>query len=338
MVREPEPGRLARQWSRKEAERFRYLSATAPPRLLIIRRGKLSIEMLTIKPRTFVVAFPANLKVWPTAALLAAALVLAGCAALQPTNPTGPRGVGLPYPIMFTEDTQRKESISVALNRLASQSGNTGPTETRLQPVTATILDIPGNTSLFLPRVGATPVMTEEETRESLRRFIREWQELLGSEPSKLSLVERVDQPDGTKIANYEQRPFRYPIRGNYGKLQIRFASDRRVLGLTSTCIPDAERIQTSLSAFSVRVRSREAVQQLRDKGLTYSNPQGARADLRIPAAAAITPHGLVTYVLPSKDKPDALEFHLALEMELTGAPIKTAYIDAITGETLAVE
>ncbi len=33
--------RLARRSSECEAERFRYLWATAPPRLLIIRRGKL---------------------------------------------------------------------------------------------------------------------------------------------------------------------------------------------------------------------------------------------------------------------------------------------------------
>jgi hypothetical protein len=294
--------------------------------------------MLTNTLGTFGFAFITRHRVWLIAALLATAPALTGCAVLQPANPAGPRGLGLPYPILFTEDTQRKESVAVAVNRLAAQSGSSRATETRLQPVTATILDIPGNASLFLPRIGTAPVMNEEETRESLRRFIREWQQLIGSEPSKLSLVERVDQPDGTKIANYEQRPFRYPIRGNYGKLQIRFANDRRVLGLTSTCIPDAEQIQTSLSAFGVRVRSREAVQQMRDKGLIYTDSRGTRSDLRVPATAAITPQGLVTYILPSKDNPDSLEFHLAWEMQLSDVPIKTAYIDAITGETLAVE
>jgi len=331
---------LARQWSRWEAERFRYLWATAPPRLLIIRRGKLSIEMLTITPRTFVLALMTDHKVWLAAPILATALALASCAALQPPSATGPRGNEPLYPILFIEDTHRKESIAVALNRLAVQAGNSDSTEARLQPVTATILNISpkASGSLYLPKVGATAVMNEEETRESLRRFIKEWRELIGADPSKLSLVERVDQPDGSKLADYEQRPFRYPIRGNYGKLQIRFTADRRVLNLTSSCIPDADRMQTALAALSVRLKAEDAVQQLRENGLRYTDAKGTKVNFKVPAASEINPRGLVTYILASNDKPDALEFHLAWEMELSNVPIKIAYIDAITGETVAAE
>jgi hypothetical protein len=192
---------------------------------------------------------------------------------------------------------------------------------------------------LYLPKVGATAVMNEEETRESLRRFIRDWQELIGSDPSKLSLVERIDQPDGSKLANYEQRPFRYPIRGNYGKLQIHFAADRRILNLTSSCIPDAERIQTLLPIFSgVRLRSRDAIKQLRDNGLVYTDLKGNKINLSVPTASEIKANGLVTYILPSKGQPQALEFHLAWETELSNVPVKIAYVDAISGEILAVE
>src|SRR5882762_6718182 len=59
-----------------------------------------------------------------------------------------------------------------------------------------TILGLPAQTSssLFLPKVGAGAIMNEEETRESLRRFIRDWQELIGSDPAKLSLIERTEK------------------------------------------------------------------------------------------------------------------------------------------------
>jgi hypothetical protein len=325
----PVRDRLARDSSGSEAKRFRYLWATGPPELWIIRRTKLSIDMFTT-----------NHKLWLAFLLFATALAFTNCAALQPPNATGPRGNEALYPILFTEDSHRKEAITVALNRFAVQAGTSDSTEAQLPPVTATILNISpkANSNLYLPKVGATAVMTEEETRESLRRFIREWQELIGADPAKLSLVERVDQPDGSKLANYEQRPFRYPIRGNYGKLQIRFTADRRVLSLTSSCIPDAERIQTSISAYSVRLRSREAIQQLREKGLAYTDAKGTKLSIKVPAASEITPRGLVIYVLAAKDKPDALEFHLAWEMELGNAPVKIAYIDAINGETVAVE
>jgi hypothetical protein len=282
----------------------------------------------------------ANHRAWFAVSLLVTALFLAGCAALQPLNATAPRGTEAGYPVLLTEDTHRKESIAVALNRLGVQTGNSQSNQAQLQPVTATILSFSpsANAGLYLPKVGANAVMNEEETRESLRRFIREWQELIGSEPSKLSLVERTDQPDGTKLAAYEQRPFRYPIRGNYGKLQIRFTSDRRVLNITSSCIPDAERIQTALSALTGRLRSRELIQKLVANGLVYTDPTGNKLSIKIPAAANITPRGLVTYILAPSDRPDVLEFHLAYEMELSSASAKLAYIDAITGEAIAVE
>ena len=281
-----------------------------------------------------------NHKVRLVILLLASVLAIDSCAALEPPSATGPRGADSLYPVLMTEDSHRREAIAVAVNRLTQLAGNSGAAQAELQPVTATILSLPpkASSSLYLPRVGATAVMNEEETRESLRRFINEWQELIGADPAKLSLVERVDQPDGSKLANYEQRPFRYPIRGNYGKLQIHFATDRRVLNLSSSCIPDADRLQTALSALNVQLRSKEAIQQLRDNGLVYTDPKGNKVDSKLPATSEIKPNGLVVYILPSKKQPEALEFHLAWEIELSNAPVKIAYIDAISGEIVAVE
>jgi hypothetical protein len=282
-----------------------------------------------------------NHKVRLAILLLASVLAIESCAALEPPSATGPRGADSLYPVLLTEDSHRREAIAVAVNRLAQLSGNSSTAEAELQPVTDTILSLPpkASSSLYLPKVGATTVMNEEETRESLRRFINEWQVLIGADPVKLSLVERADQPDGSKLANYEQRPFRYPIRGNYGKLQIHFAADRRVLNLSSSCIPDAERIQTALPAFSsVRLRSRDAAQKLRDDGLVYTDSKGNKVNSKLPATSQIKPRGLVVYILPSRTQPEALEFHLAWETELSSAPVKVAYIDAISGEIVAVE
>ena len=180
--------------------------------------------------------------------------------------------------------------------------------------------------------------MNEEETRESLRRFIREWQELIGSDPAKLSLIERTDQPDGSKLAIYQQRPFRYPIRGNYGKLEIHFSGDRRVLNLTSSCIPDADRIQSALSALNVRPRAEETLQKLRANGLTYVDSQGIQRNFAIAASSEMTARQMTIYILPAKDQPETLEFHLAWEIEFTNAPIKLAYVDSLNGDVLATE
>jgi hypothetical protein len=223
---------------------------------------------------------------------------------------------------------------------LAQATGGTGATQAQLQPITSTVLSLPpgASGSFYLPKVGAGAVMNEDETRESLRRFIRQWQELIGSDPAKLSLVERIDQPDGSKLANYQQRPFRYPIRGNYGKLQIHFTSDRRVINLTSSCIPEAERIQSSLSALVLRPKAEDTIKLLREKGLTYSDPAGNKTTFSLTSSTVVTARMLTIYVVPSSKVPDTLEFHLAWEMELTNAPVKLAYIDPVSGEVIATQ
>ena len=272
--------------------------------------------------------------------ILVYALAVVSCATLQPPSATAPKANEPPYPVLLKEDNRRKDSAIIAVNKLLPQSGNSPIRDLELQPITSTVESLPasGSSPLYLPKVGAAPIMNEEEIRESLRRFIKDWQGLIGSDPAKLSLVERLDQPDGSKLANYEQRPFRYPIRGRYGKLQIRFTSDRRVLNISSTCIPDADRIQTALAAVSVRLKVEDAIKQLHDNDIIYRGANGNKLRFRIPATSEDNPGGLVVYILPSKDHPDALDFHLAWEIGLSNAAIKTAYVDAVNGEILSAD
>ncbi len=270
--------------------------------------------------------------------LVIIALALTGCAPMQPVNPGGPRSNEPTYPLLISADNQRREVATAALSRLNQPANST--TTSRLNIATSTIesLSVDPSRPLYLPKLGTAVVMNEEETRESLRRFIREWHDLIGADPAKLSLVERVDQPDGTRTATYDHRPFRYPIRGKYGKLEIRFTTDRRVLNLSSTCIPDAERIQTALAAITVRLQPVDVLTQLRGAPVTYRNETGTDVTLNIPAASEINPKELVTYILPSKNNPEALEFHLAWEVELTSSPVKVLYVDAVNGEVIAAQ
>ena len=255
------------------------------------------------------------------------------CAPIQPSNTAGPRGNEAPYPVLLAEDNHREEAAIASINHLLS-SGEGAPAPA-LQPVTATLQHLPTNVApaLYLPKLGANPLMNEEETRESLRRFIRDWQGPIGADPAKLSLVERVDQPDGSKIARYEQRAFRYPIRGDYGKLEIRFTPERRVLNITSTCIPDADKIQTALSAVPIKLKAEDAVKQLTANDISYSNASGTKLTFR-PASNQIEPHELVTFITAA-DNQTALTFHVAWEIGITNGPIKTLYVDAVTGQVV---
>ena len=267
-------------------------------------------------------------------ALLLLTVACTGCAPLQPPSADAPRGEAA-YPFVITEDPERRQVALAAANQLFQPATAEPPA---LQTVTATIRSLPPGFNLYLPKLGTEAVMTEEETRESLRRFLRDWSGLIGADPTRLSLVERIDAPDGSKIANYEQRPFRYPIRGPYGKVHIRFGADRRVLSLSSTSIPDAERLQPAIALMSAKLTAEDAVARIRGKGVSFQNESGTQSSLQVPAASEVTARDLVLYVLPSRTNANALEFHLAWEVQIGGTPGRKVYVDAITGDGVGVE
>lgn len=260
-------------------------------------------------------------------------LLLCSCAAFQPPDTGGPVSTGPLYPILFTEQAQRTDAANLAFNRLTQSPGT--PTAVQLQPVTAAIRSLPANlsTPLYLPKVGINPEMNEEETRESLRRFITDWRVLIGAEPAQLSLVERTDRPDGVKVARYEQRPFRFPLRGGYGLVEIQFLANRVVRNVTSTSLPDAERLQTTLAQVAPKLTAADAINVVRNSDIVYTNANGQQVTARVGASEEVTPVELVTLVFPTSGRTDALELHLAWEVSLGAG--RRVYVDAVEGKVL---
>ncbi len=256
---------------------------------------------------------------------------------MQPPNAGAPEASGPPYPVTFAEQAERRQASILALSRL-TPAEVPRDTSTLLQPLTATIKSLPANlsTPLHLPRMGVNPEMTEDETREALRRFINDWRNLIGASPAQLSLVERTDRPDGTKIARYEQSPFRYPLRGDYGKLEIVFQADRRLINVSSSCIPDAERLQNALAAITPTVTQKEAIKRVLSGGINYSDVSGNQQTYRASSNDPLKPGELVTYARLVV-RPEALQVHIAWEIEVANAPFHHAYVDAVTGEIVAV-
>lgn len=272
-----------------------------------------------------------------TAALIA--LLIAGaCAAFQPPDANGPAANAPQYPVGLSDLETRLEEASVAWYQLSQHYGLTGKTEANLHPYTATLESLPPNlpAAIYLPKVGLKANPTEEETRESLRRFIVEWQRLIGAEPNQLSLVERIDGPSGVKVARYEQRPFRYPLRGGFGSLVIRFQSDGRLVGFSSNCIPNADRIQAALSGLTPKITGEQAVNRIKTQPVTVTDVNGLQQTASLPANATVEARQLVVYAQPSKDPPSGLQIRLAWEIDVTNSPIKTVYLDAINDEIIA--
>jgi len=250
-------------------------------------------------------------------------LATGACAAFQPPDANGPAANRAPYPIALSDAGTRLEEASVAWYQLSQRYGLPVKTEANLQPYTATLASLPANlpAAMYLPKVGSQTNPTEEDMRESLRRFIVEWQTLIGADPNQLSLVQRVDEPSGVKVARYEQRPFRYPLRGGFGTLEIRFRSNWQLVGFSSNCIPNADRLQPALNALTPKVTAEQAVNHVKTQQ---------------PANAKVEARQLVVYVAPAKDPANGLEIRLAWEIEVTSGPINKVYLDALSDEIIA--
>jgi hypothetical protein len=185
--------------------------------------------------------------------------------------------------------------------------------------------------------VGTSDAMTEEETREALRRFIVGQRTLVGADQKELSLVLRTDLADGMKKALYEQHPFRYPLRGGYGQLEITFAPDRRVLQLNSTCIPEVEQLQKTLAGITTALKAEQVAENLRARTFTYTDANAVQQTYTVASGDEINVRELVIYPLRSESEPEALELHLAWEIAVgkgTGALL--VYLDAATNKVIA--
>ncbi len=265
--------------------------------------------------------------------LLAVAVSAGACAAFQPPDANGPTANRPQYPIALSDTGQRLEEASTAWYQLSQRYGLTTKTEANLHPYTATLESLPANlpAPLYLPKLGSLTNPTEDDFRESLRRFIVEWQTLIGADPNQLSLVERTDEPSGVKVARYEQRPFRYPLRGDFGTLVIRFRSDWQLVGLSSNCIPNADRLQGTLNSLTPKVTAEQAVNQIKTQPVT-----NGQQTISLTANATVEAKQLVVYAQASKDAPRGLTLRLAWEIDVTNGPISKVYLDAISNEIIA--
>jgi len=280
-------------------------------------------------------------------ALVVSLISLAGaaCAGARDPDPARPRANEPQYPVVLAANAERREQALAGWAALARDNNLANEPLPQLQPVTATISGLPASDApLRLPLVeirdgaGEVPEASKEESRrESLRRFITSAGALLGVAPQNLSLVERKDETDGTRRARYQQQPFPYPLRAGFGMLEIAFTDDRRVLSLSSTAIPDTERLSRALALLRPQqLTADKAIERVRGRTFTYP---GISSQLIYTVAPddPIVPRELVIYPVRPANDGSALELHVAWELAVgKGETPFLVYVDALRGEIIA--
>jgi hypothetical protein len=282
-----------------------------------------------------------------TLSLICLATATAACAAAtRPASPDRPRASDAPKFVAVSATDERRTAALAAWKTIVGEQSAAASPAPELRPVTATIsalpagLDAPPRMPLVV--ISDEKTQTEEETRESLRRFIQTAAPLLGVDPKELSLVEVTDATGaqgGARTARYRQNAFPYPLRNGYGEVSITFTQDLRVLALSSTAIPDAERLRRALAPVAQGLPAFDA-NALVNRAVTYTDRGGTRQTRTLGLGDALNARQLVVYPVQRDADPSTLELHVAWEAAAGGETSTFfVYVDAVTGEVLgAVE
>ena len=275
-------------------------------------------------------------------ALAAAASLAAACAGMNAPDPGAPRANEPAYPLTIAAGEERREAALAVWTTFMREQGVADAPAPELQPATATVRALPALTApLRLPQVGdaeAEPETAEEAVREALRRFIVAAQPLVGiQDQRRLSLIEIAGGPNGMRTARYRQRPFLYPVRGGYGHIEIVFAPDRRIVSLSSTALPETERLARLLATLRPNLTATQAVARLAGRAFTYTDAAGreqTRTVAATEATEAAVARELVVYPLLRAEDATVLNIHLAWEISV--GPDALVYVDALSGEIIA--
>jgi len=275
-----------------------------------------------------------------TLILVCFATLFGACAAAtRPTSPDRPRPADAPKFVAVAATEERRTAALASWKTIVGEQSSADSAAPELRPVTATIsalpsrLDAPPRMPLVV--ISDEKTQTEEEKRESLRRFIQTAAPLIGADPKELTLVEVSELQNGSRTARYRQGGFQYPLRNGYGEVSITFTEDLRVLALSSTAIPNAEQLRRPLAAVAQGLPAFDA-NTLVNRAVTYTDRAGAQQTRTLTQADAVNARQLVVYPTPRASDPSTLELHVAWEVA-SGGPASAlyVYVDAVTGEVL---
>ena len=270
-------------------------------------------------------------------AVAATAFMLGACAAM--TRPAGvPRASEPPKFAVLAASNERRNAAIASWKTIVGEPNAAATATPELEPVTATVKSLPSNLQtqprMPLVRINDKSTKTDEETRESLRRFITSAAPLVGVGLQELSLVEVVDAAGGAKTARYRQNSFPYPLRNGFGNVEVTFTPDLRVVGLSSTAIPDAERLRRALASITQTLNADKAAAALDNRTITFIDRSGSQQTRTVAQAETKTAQQLV--VFPVRRDPATLELHVAWEVSVGGPETPLlVYVDAATGEQL---
>lgn len=254
--------------------------------------------------------------------ILAAALFVLGC-----DNSTQlPKASGRNYPAVIRDSEERRAKAEREWRRMLDVYG-AEQTPPDLYPIIYTPRTIVGVTNgIKITSVTPEPGNEQLALRDAMRLFIDRWRDLIGADPTTVSLVSASEESQAQRLV-YRQASYPFPVAGNYGQMVAIVSGDGRLLQMDDRFIPVVELpLQPSIAR-------EEAAKRVAGRTFTYSDIAGRPQQVTV-AAGDVSVRQLVVFPI---EKGDAIEVRLAWEILAGGSLSWTVYIDAIGGEQLQV-
>jgi hypothetical protein len=254
---------------------------------------------------------------------LTTAMLLAGCE----SNPQVPGQAKQNYPVFIRDSADQRSKAEREWRRMLDAYG-VAQTPPDLHPVTNTprsLLGVSGGIKLL----GAKPEPGTETfaIREAARAFIDRWRDLLGVDPSTISLV-AADETADTARLTFRQANYAYPVAGNFGEMVAVVSKDGRLMQLDDRIIPLVDLPLKPTTERDAIVKS------VVGRTFTYTDIAGKEQRTTISAPGDVNVKRLVVFPIA---KSDAIDLHLAWELVSGKSLSWTVYLDAMTGEELKI-
>jgi hypothetical protein len=254
---------------------------------------------------------------------IALAVFMVGCEAA----PQVPNTTQKNYPAVIKDSAERRAKAEREWRRMLD-AYNLQQTPPDLNPISYTprsLLGVSGGIKILAaqPEPGSEPLAL----REAMKRFIDRWRDLLGADPSAVSLVGG-DNSESAQRLTYRQVNFAFPVAGNFGEMVALVSPDGRLLQLDDRFIPTVELPNRP------QIEREDAQKRVAGRTFTYTDIAGHEQRAQVGGLDEVSVKRAV--ILPL-EKSDTLEVHLAWEVVAGKSLTWTVYIDAINGEELKV-
>jgi hypothetical protein len=229
------------------------------------------------------------------------------------------------YPAIISDSPDRRASAEREWRRMLD-SYNVPQTPPDFYPIIYTprsLLGVPGGVKIAATR--AVDETEEMATREAAKSFLTRWKDLLGIDPAGISLTS-VTNSAGSLRFEYAQANYPFPIIGNYGQLTMAISAEGRLSRLDDRLIPVVDLpSRPSLDREG-------AIRKVIGKTFRSTDSTGREQQTSVTDRTQVEVKQLA--VVPV-DRGDAIEIHLAWEINVGKSPVWVFYIDAFNGQEL---